>query len=68
MIFYISIIMNIIAHRDCNINHKLYENFLSYLTTLKSNHSYLVMQELSKFNLKINIVPNGLEKYMFYNQ
>ena len=25
------------------------------------------MQELGKFNLKINVVPNGLEKYMDFS-
>ena len=25
------------------------------------------MQELDKFNLKINVIPNGLEKYMSFN-
>ena len=25
------------------------------------------MQELGKFNLKINVIPNGLEKYMSFN-
>ena len=25
------------------------------------------MQELCKFNLKINVIPNGLEKYMSFN-
>ena len=24
------------------------------------------MQELDKFNLKINVIPNGLEKYMSF--
>ena len=24
------------------------------------------MQELGKFNLKINIIPNGLERYMSF--
>ena len=24
------------------------------------------MQEISKFNLKIHIIPNGLEKYMSF--
>ena len=24
------------------------------------------MQELGKFNLKINVIPNGLEKYMSF--
>ena len=25
------------------------------------------MQELGKFNLEINVIPNGLEKYMSFN-
>ena len=25
------------------------------------------MQELGKFNLKINVIPNGLENYMIFN-
>ena len=25
------------------------------------------MQELAKFNLKINVIPNGLEKYMSFS-
>ena len=25
------------------------------------------MQELGKFNLKISVIPNGLEKYMSFN-
>ena len=25
------------------------------------------MQELGKFNLKINVIPNGLEKYMSFD-
>ena len=25
------------------------------------------MQELGKFNVKINVIPNGLEKYMSFN-
>ena len=28
------------------------------------NDSHFIMQELDKFNLKINVIPNGLEKYM----
>ena len=51
------------AHRDCNIN-------------LKSQNSYYISQpielwfssyqELGKFNVKISVMPNGLEKYMSF--
>ena len=34
---------------------------------LKNYDSHLIMQELGKFNLKINVVPNGLGKYMDFS-
>ena len=40
------------AHRDCNI--KLMQ------LCLKKYASHLIMQELGKFNLKINFIPNEL--------
>ena len=33
---------------------------------LKGYDSHLVFSELNKFNLKINVIPNGLEKYMIF--
>ena len=33
---------------------------------LKNDDSHLIMQELGKFNFKINAVPNGLEKYVSF--
>ena len=33
---------------------------------LKSYDSHLIMQEQGKFNLKINVIPNGLEKYLSF--
>ena len=46
------------AHRDCNINIKLNHEILVIL--LKNYDSHLIMQEPVKFDLKINIIPNGL--------
>ena len=40
--------------------------FLSYFTIYKSNDSHFITQELSKLNLKIKVIPNGLEKYMSF--
>ena len=51
------------AHRDCNI-----KKFLLYFTSPPKIDPHLVMQKLGKFNLKINVIPNGLEKYMSYYQ
>ena len=54
------------AHRDCNnvkLNHKISVVFHN----LKNYDLDLIMQELGKFNLKINIIPNGLENYMSFS-
>ena len=50
------------AHRDCNINVKLNHKIPVVFRNLKNYDSHLIMQKLGKFNLKINVVPNGLEK------
>ena len=52
------------AHRQCNINLKLNRKIPVIFNNLKNYDSNLIMQELGKFNLKINVIPNGLEKCM----
>ena len=52
------------AHRHCNINLRLNHKIPAVFHNLKKYDSHLVMQELDKFNLKIDFMPNGLEKYM----
>ena len=32
----------------------------------RSYDSHVVMLEIGKFNLKTNVIPNGLEKYMSF--
>ena len=54
------------AHRDCNINLKLNHNIPIVFHNLKNYESHLIMQELGKFNVKISVIPNGLEKYMSF--
>ena len=48
---------------DCNINVKINHKIHVAFQNLKN----LIMQELDKFNLKINAIPNGLEKYMSFS-
>ena len=55
------------AHRDCNIAVKLNHKIPVTFHNLKNDDSHLIMQELSKFNLKIYVIPNDLEKYMSFN-
>ena len=33
---------------------------------LRGYDSYLIMQEINKFDVKITVIPNGLEKYMAF--
>ena len=47
------------AHRDCNINVKLNHKIPFVFDNLKNYDSHLIMQELGKFNLKINIIQMG---------
>ena len=55
------------AHRDCNIKFKLNQKICVVFHKLKNYDSHLLMQELDKFNFKINFMPKGLEKYMSFN-
>ena len=55
------------AHRDCNIKVKLNPKTSVKFHNLKNYHAHLIMQKLSKFNYKLNVIPNGFEKYMGFN-
>ena len=55
------------AHRDCNINVKLNHKVSVVFHNLKNYDLHLIMQELRRFNLKVNFIPNRLEKYMSFS-
>ena len=54
------------AHRDCSINLKLNHKIPIVFHNLKNFDSHLILQDLGKLNLKINLISNGLEKYMSF--
>ena len=54
------------AHGDCNINLKLNRKISVLFLNLKKYDSHVIMQELSKCSLEINVKSNGLEKYMSF--
>ena len=54
------------VHKGCNINLKLNHKVPIIFHDLKGHDSYLIIQELGKFNLTINVLPNSLEKYMSF--
>ena len=54
------------AHWNCDINLKISKKVPVIFHNLKRYDSHLIFKELSKFNVKINVIPNGLEKYMAF--
>ena len=54
------------AHWGCNINHKLTKKVPVIIHNLRGYGSHLIMQEIGKFNIKVNVIPNGLEKSMAF--
>ena len=54
------------AHWDCNINFQLTKKAPVIFHNLKGYDSHLIFFVLHRFNLKINLIPNGLEKYMTF--
>ena len=54
------------AHCSCNINLRLTKKVPVIFHNLKGYDSHLIFKELSKFNVKISVIPNGLEKYMAF--
>ena len=54
------------AHRSCNVNFQLTKKIPVIFHNLKGYNSHLIFSELNKFNMKINVIPYGLEKYMAF--
>ena len=54
------------AHWSCNVNFKMTKKVPVIFHNLKDYDSHLILKELSKFNVKISVVPNGLEMYMAF--
>ena len=52
------------AHWSCNINLKISKKFVVIFYNLRGYDSHLIFKELSKFNCRVSVIPNGLEKYM----
>ena len=54
------------AHWRCNINLKLTKRVPVIFYNLKGYDSHLIMLEIGKFDVKISVIENGLEKYMAF--
>ena len=54
------------AHWDCNINFQLTKKIPVIFHNLKGYDSHLIFSGLHKYDVKISVIPNGLEKYMAF--
>ena len=54
------------AHWSCNVNLKLGRKIPVIFHNLRGYDSHLIIREISKFNVKVTVIPNGLEKYMAF--
>ena len=54
------------AHWNCNINFQLTRKIPIIFHNLKGYDSHLIFSEFNKFDVKISVIPNGLEKYITY--
>ena len=54
------------ARWSCNINFQLTKKVPVIFHYLKGYHNHLIFSELNKFEIKINVMPYGLEKYMAF--
>ena len=52
------------AHWSCNINLKLSKKVPAMFHNLRGDDSHLIIKEISKSDVKVSVIPNGLEKYM----
>ena len=52
------------THWDCNINFQLTKKVSVIFHNLRGYNSHLIFNGLHKFDVKISVIPNGLEKYM----
>ena len=50
------------AHGSCNINIKLIKKVPVTVHTLRGYDNHLIMQVPGKFDVKVNVIPNGLIK------
>ena len=54
------------AHWNCNINFQLTKKIPVIFHNLRGYDSHLIFNELDKFDLKVSVIPNGLEKYIAF--
>ena len=54
------------AHWNSNINLNLSKKIPVIFHNLRGYDSHLIIKEISQFNVKVSVIPNGLQKYMAF--
>ena len=54
------------AHFSCNTNCKLSKKVPVVFHNLKGYDSHLIIKEIGKSDVKVSVMPNGLEKYIAF--
>ena len=54
------------SHWSCNVNLELSKKIPAVFHNLRGYGSHLIMKEIGKFDVKVSVIPNGLEKYMAF--
>ena len=54
------------AHFSCNTNCKLSKRGIVIFNNLRGYESHLIIKKVTKFDVKVSVIPNGLEKYMAF--
>ena len=54
------------THKSCNLSFKLNKKVLVIFHNLRGYDSHLIFNEFDKFDVKIKVILNGLEKYMVF--
>ena len=54
------------AHWNCSVNFQLTKKVPVIFHNLRGYDGHVIFNELDKFDVKIKVIPNGLEKYMAF--
>ncbi|CAB3976688.1 Gastrula zinc finger [Paramuricea clavata] len=55
------------AHNMCNLKYRITWKVPVVFHNLRGYDSHLIMQEIGKFKMNINVIPNNMEKYISFS-
>ncbi|CAB4009275.1 Gastrula zinc finger [Paramuricea clavata] len=55
------------AHNICNLKYRITWKIPVVFHNLRGYDSHLIMQEIGKFKMDVNVIPNNMEKYISFS-